>query len=675
MVAVLDKHDQWVGRVLGVDAARARWPLDQPVEIVAAPPRPAAAPAPSLLQAASSATVLDKAVAPSILAEPARQFQGASGKTLQIRVAADGHVALTAPPPPVRELTFSGGGGKGAALAGAVDALAPVMQDVTVVKGASVGSMTAAILAAGVTPEDFTAISNDPETTNRILEGRNKYSAILGGMLGKLKESWSHGLEGTGLENLVRDKMNAAAKKQIEGFMASPDYAARQASADPLLPQVQAILAKIDAGKGLTFKDMRTLHQVIPAIKEIEISATLIGDSTPGDGGMAAEKPQLAMFTADTQPDMEVALAARASASLPPVFKPVTIELEGGFKGKFQDGGVMNNAPAGNTVQAERDVDPLPASSRMTFVFQDDDGQAEALQKGIATPSRNAMNDMMSGAPMSAAVYGQSRLMADSPQDVVVVPLKFTDPAGKQQDFAGTISGTLNFSMPVRQKQELQALTANATAAHIEQQQLPKTHEFACVRQMLDCVARDDLAALAQQGFAGAAEELAFRDAVLADVAKLIALHPNADDQFTPGPVKDVLDRLEALTEGDPDRQGFVARELNRSGDLDPLLDKAVALGSGGNGALAAGAEMASALKAQSHAQNVLREVIYPRLVEEEPNKPNALVLRQADDLLRAARTPGAVNAALDLVIRQYRAGQHGSTAFAAACAQYKLSA
>ena len=63
------------------------------------------------------------------------------------------------------------------------------------------------------------------------------------------------------------------------------------------------------------------------------------------EGKMEDTKPEMMIFSADTQPDVEVALAVHASAALPPVFKPVKIKLANGDVGKFEDGGVLNNAP------------------------------------------------------------------------------------------------------------------------------------------------------------------------------------------------------------------------------------------------------------------------------------------------------------------------------------------
>ncbi len=70
---------------------------------------------------------------------------GPDGRRLEVVVGPDGRTELRCPKPPLREITFSGGGGKGTALAGAVRALeeSGTLADVHEIHGASVGSISA----------------------------------------------------------------------------------------------------------------------------------------------------------------------------------------------------------------------------------------------------------------------------------------------------------------------------------------------------------------------------------------------------------------------------------------------------------------------------------------------------------------------------------------------------
>ena len=415
---------------------------------------------------------------------------------------------------------------------------------------------------------------------------------------------------------------------------------------------------------------MRTLHKVIPDIKEVEISATMI-TSGLADGGK--DKPQLAMFTADTQPDMEVALAAQASAALPPVFQPVEIDLAEGFRGKFIDGGVLNNAPSAKTVQTQRNVDPMPESSGMTFIFEEEDGTEKELLAGRVAPKKNAVNDRFTQAPNSAAEYARARTLADSPEDVVVVPLKYTTTGRfgrkKVKDFSGLVSGTINFDISEKSKAKLQSMTKAATEDHITKRKQPQTREFASDKQMLNCISRADLETLAKQDYPGAKDELKFRDEALGYIDILVKEQSKDDDGAKTQQQDILLHQLEKIAKGDMDRQGFIGRELARSGRLDALIKG----GKTGDGAkldvLDAGAVVVASVDAKAHAYTVLREVIYPMMVEVKPKSSKGIVLKQVDDTLRAASSPEDINKGLGLAIQTFgKSKKEERREFAAQC-------
>ena len=704
-------RDAWLKRVLGVGMVL---PTDRkPVSLAPAPISIDGRP-PPMLGADRSASDR-KAVQPSLLSAAAQEVAVGGDRTLEIRQGPDGRVAFTAPPPPVGEITFSGGGGKGAALPGAVAGIAPIIAGVKEVKGASIGSVTASMVAAGVTPEEFKKIADSSATTKTILEGRPQ-----GGKLSLFLGVVGDPLTGAGMYKLVRDSQRAVASKRLDEYWAAlPDAVKQQLDAPDgapppqgrapdggpspaLLKQVKAIKQKLEKDEGgLTFRDLRTLHEVIPAFKELEVSATMMGDDVNEGGKIVEGKRQLAIFNADTQPDMEVAKACQASAALPPVFKPAEIELEGGFVGRFMDGGVLNNSPATQTVQAGRAVDPIPTSGSMAFVFASGNDQDDKdLLAGKVTPQQAGVVDKLLKADFTAATYANNRALADQPEDVVVVPLKFavTDKNGKPvknlfgqqkvEDYSGNLSGTVNFSIPQESKDKLQEMTAEATAANLEQRKQPKTTEFASVEQMLNCIGQSDLEGLAKAGFQGAQAALDFRKAALGKIDELTALQDRDTGDKDPAVKakkvaakaadgRQMLKDLDGLAGGDPDREAFVAREMSRSGRLDDFL-KTIALGGGDVPAVAqAGAAVVASFDARDHAQNVLREAIYPKMAE-KLSKPEQEVLQQVDDALRAARSPDAVNAALQLAIEAFshtNDGKPQASTFADACRDYLMTA
>ena len=137
--------------------------------------------------------------------------------------------------------------------------------------------------------------------------------------------------------------------------------------------------------------------------------------------------------------------------------------------------------------------------------------------------------------------------------------------------------------------------------------------------------------------------------------------------------MKAALALLESLSAGNFDRQGFVAREMNRSGKLDALLGDMRAAGAVGDGdVLEACCAVNDAILARAHAKTVLRDVIYPKMVRIDPKSSGGEVLLYAENGLRAANSPDDVNDALGLAIRHFktksdRLGRHGYKKFAAA--------
>jgi exoenzyme U len=595
-------------------------------------------------------------ITPALPVGPKTVCQGKSGRKVEIVVGKDGRVAMTRDRPLIREVTFSGGGGKGAALPGAVAAMqeSGVLKDVREIHGASVGSATAAMLAAGVTAEQFTGLAEQ---------------------LGPIVQSESavpiH-MAGEGLENFVRDSMSKSVCGKIDQYLDKSD--------DETDPKTVATLHEIEVrlakGGGVTFGDLRTLSKIIPDIKEVVISGTMMGDDSGRSGKIEKGKPQLAIFSADTEPNLDVARAVHASAALPPVFKPVDIKLSSGMTGRFEDGGVMNNAPTTAGVGAQRQIDPMTDDGNMTFVFESEASQE--ILAGKATPSKSRLVNFIAGANTSAATYGTDRGLADKPEDVVMVPLKFKGPWYKVTDFTGFL-GTLDFNMRDDAKQTLRGMTKDATLAHIQKNREPETKTFGSVDEMLNAASDGDLETMAESDLPGAKDALAFRNAVKDGVAALEALAPGATaGSLAEGPLKAALGKLAALAGDDKARQAFVGRAMSRSGKLDPLLDLARQAGSGGLAILDAGVAVAVALVAQSHARTILRELIYPKMVDESPTGVGGTVLRQVDDILRAARSKDEVNRALTIAMDHFSAKsdvlkRHGHHAFAAELKTYLM--
>ncbi len=663
-----DKID-WMQAVLGMR-------LDLRAQEEAAPGATAtgakvrARPVDKAIQPPGGATIFDRppsgaAIAPAIPG-PAKQFHGANGRSIGIAKGADGKVAFTAPPPPVREITFAGGGGKGAALPGAVRALhaSGTLKDVKQLSGASVGSMTAALVAAGCSADEFAAFANDPKLADGIKEGKSMLGALVGG-----------GLTGEGMRTLMRAKLDDTLRSRITEYLEQTSKAGGQPDEDAL-----ALLKRIASNAlGPTFGDLRMLAKVIPAVKELSVSATYMYEVNAQGEPVEQDKPQLVMFNASTEPSLEVAIAVQASAALPPVFNPVDIRLASGITARFQDGGVLNNLPTSDSVGATRDLDPMPEGGAISFVFESE--AARQALGGKAAPERSRLSDWISNAPNSAANYATFRGIAEKPEDVVMVPLVFdrknAEGKNEHKDFSGLKSGTVNFNIAAEDRATLQEMSEAATNAHLTKRQQPATRVFDSNEQMLMSIGRADLAGLAKEGAEGAKAALAFRDAALAAIGRMTKMAKALQGQPASAIAEDKsvladLKKLEQLIAGNAERQAFVGREMNRGG-----LDRLISAHNAPPGpAMQAAAAVQDALKAHDHARTVLNEAIYPRLVKEDKGGVNAAVLLQAEVLLRRANSMLAVKAALQSVIRHYQGrrdllGVHGYKEFAAQLAAY----
>lgn len=601
-------------------------------------------------------------------------YVGSGGRKLTVAKGPDGHVRFISPPPPVREITFSGGGAKGNALPGAVKALheSGVLRDAKKIAGASVGSMTAAMVAAGATADEFNAVANADSTTARIVEGTGgtKMGLLFAAIKNKATTGAGNPLTGMGLEGLVRDVLDETLKKRITEYLEqcgksgkAPDEA------------VVKIAKRLNDGKtGPTFLDYRQLSKVIPAIKEIVITGTYTQEFGDDDKGKKTvlkdgnKEGQLYVFDADSEPDMEVAVAVHASASFPFAFKPVDIKLSSGLTVRFIDGGVMNNTPTSSNIGNERKVDAVPDSRAMTFVFEDKEGTSGDLLKGKVSPAQGTMAkvlDWFIGSNNNAAEYAKNRDMADRPEEIVVVPLELKLPPEKKGKKAKEVDmrdGTLNFGLSMDAKLALQSATEKATNDQISREKQPKSVEFASDSQMFVSITLADLKTLSDSGYKGAKEALAFREGVattvkiLRDAVKAESAKPDGHiaNLLKDKNAKAALNSLGTLAGANADFQDYVGRELNRESGLDTLLD-AVRKGGLKSPVLDATFMVSDALKVHTWADNVLKELIYPKMKYEKKGGTAIEVLLLVEKLLRTAKTADEYNGALTSAINHFK--------------------
>lgn len=188
-------------------------------------------------------------------------------------------------------LALQGGGGMGKRYVSALSEMYAQGIVPVSVSGASVGAITASLVAAGADPEEIKRFANDP---------------------------------------IINKFMDFALHKTQDAVM---DGHVAYAAIDHELRKLTGI-----KDRPVTFADLKVPLQVV---------ATRMADSAPPKG-QELDDPQkrIFVFSQETTPNTPVALAVRASMALPGVFDPVRmVDPVTGRKVDLLDGGIMDNLP------------------------------------------------------------------------------------------------------------------------------------------------------------------------------------------------------------------------------------------------------------------------------------------------------------------------------------------
>lgn len=220
----------------------------------------------------------------------------------------------------IQRLVFSGGGAKGIAYPGAYRALVDsgVFNDVNEVAGSSAGSIAAAMMAVGMLKDMY----------QQKLLGVN-FETLLGDRVGSVFGTNQEGnvfftKDGNPLENEIR-----------QGIIASIQVFIHEVKDTPLSIDVAAIFDKFKQTppQPFTFRDLFVLTQHYPnRFKRLTVTAVKLSNG------------KLKIFNCLQTPDVEIALACRASCSIPMVLEPVSISI-GEQVEKYVDGGLYDNIP------------------------------------------------------------------------------------------------------------------------------------------------------------------------------------------------------------------------------------------------------------------------------------------------------------------------------------------
>ena len=270
---------------------------------------------------------------------------------------------------PFKCASFSGGGAKGAIYSGAHEALAKggILKNLEAVAGSSAGAMTAAMIATGISSEKYKQITKDTNLKGLLGEGflvNKDGKPLLNLLKNTIRSNISEFLENVNVTDLCNQRLQEINKQKssLESLTPSEqkEFLEELARQENILLNVissdgkaiQDIKEKsLDPEGKILFKDLALLRVLAP-----ETFKDLVVTATRRDTG------DLEIFDSRNTPDVEIALACRASASIPIVFEPVKINGK-----EYVDGGYRNNIPL-NHFNKEKATDPKDISDDLVAI-------------------------------------------------------------------------------------------------------------------------------------------------------------------------------------------------------------------------------------------------------------------------------------------------------------------
>jgi len=244
-----------------------------------------------------------------------------------------------APAPPITNLVISGGGAKGVSLPGVFKAFEEhrtgetntFRDQLTNIAGSSVGALYGGLLAAGLSADQISEITT-------------KVDFQL--LLGKKKKKLTKTRDGQPLLELMQAGIYQGVTENLCKIFKAKELGNIGEEALNGQPKIKEVIDLLMGSQKVTFGMLKTLHEVYPHIfKLLTVTGTCI------------ETDRTFYFNAEDTPNLDIALACRASASLPIILEAVKInqaDLSGGVYVEeikdyteltFIDGGYYDNIP------------------------------------------------------------------------------------------------------------------------------------------------------------------------------------------------------------------------------------------------------------------------------------------------------------------------------------------
>lgn len=261
---------------------------------------------------------------------------------------------------PIKNIVISGGGAKGIILPGVLKALeeyksgdVSFMNSIDNVAGSSIGAITALVIAAGMSAEDFINLSKATDFDALLGTYRGLFSDKRGGehLLGFMQNMLQVSIKKNLMNILKVDDFSVLeAKSSIEKLLkmhetkqAAPSNQEKEA----IINKIQSLFIELNKENSqdvcITFSMLDVLRKLEPSIfKSLTVTA------------VCAENGEICYFNATNTPDLDIALACKASAAVPYLLPEVPIEKTLVSKCPvpsdqeiltFVDGGYANNTP------------------------------------------------------------------------------------------------------------------------------------------------------------------------------------------------------------------------------------------------------------------------------------------------------------------------------------------
>jgi exoenzyme U len=576
--------------------------------------------------------------------------------------------------PPITDLVLSGGGAKGAAYSGLVEALEAngLMDNIRTISGSSAGAISAAVLASGMGHARFDKILDDIPLTSLLDSTHPIVKAIQTGW-SKLGESLKSlplaqllcdllprlGSKGVPLENLIRKESCAALLQRCDDH------------SEPLSEKAQQAIANVRQNQYVTFADLAVLSKEIPQIKTVEITGT----------AMFEEGTQLVVFSEKTTPNMDIAVAALISASLPVVFSKPTqqgLPFQQNDEKRiettaFADGGILNNTPVPDIYNPATSMSPIPDSESLILVFESEESDQEN-QRGTGI---SALIDSVLKAPHTASAAWNAKQLKRFADQIVVVPLKT-----EKGDYRGLLSGTVNFGMSEEIKNHLQEELRKVVQSYLDERYATQqTFAFVSIEDALLALSDKDFEPLSAEleDDEACTEVIAFRrHAQLALTQLKEAIHEANDTLTKLEPTPQMHMAIWALDQlaDQPGKVEWLATRLNHGNDPD-FMQFLQAAAEWDKGAPRAISEVTRHAVEQMHLHDiatrihhVVQNVLHPALFRNgQPNSNIKLIEGVIRDLLElqdpqasknSLKQKIAFNKSLERVIANYRSRYTG---------------